>query len=134
MRKLDNIWHLEENEDITYIFEQLIKREVLSLGLPEPEYHPISSNIELERLIEQNTRPDLLISSMSKSPITRLQILQKVRNRYHAKILPIIIFTGGLDSDFLEGARNLGNIYYLQKPADKTVLKRIIKEICLSMD
>lgn len=117
------------NLTVLIVDDELVNRQVLLNHLSLENYcvAQASNGIEALALIEQGLTPDLILLDVMMPRMTGYEVCRKIRERFPANELPILMLTAKNQvSDLVEGL-NAGANDYLNKPISKNELLSRIK-------
>ncbi len=85
---------------------------------------------QLMHLLKKKTTifPDVLFLDLNMPRKNGFECLTEIRVTEALKNLPVIIFSTSFDPDVVRELYNTGARYYIRKPSDFSVLKRIIHD------
>lgn len=131
---LNNIVQLETDttqkpRNILIIDDEKLNLQVLVnyLALENYAVTQASNGIEALEIIESGYKPDLILLDVMMPKMTGYEVCQKLRDRFPATELPIVLLTAKTQiQDLVEGL-NLGANDYITKPVSKDELLARIK-------
>ena len=101
---------------ILIVFDDEILRKVLTLGLKNAGYEPITAaNGEEAIPLVQQEKPDIILADLHIPVMDGLRFLRWVRGEA-AMTTPVVIFTRSVQADILREAKEAGATFILRKP------------------
>ncbi|HEY9653432.1 MAG TPA: SpoIIE family protein phosphatase, partial [Coleofasciculaceae cyanobacterium] len=121
--------HLTGEFKILIVDDEPVNRQVLSnhLSLQNYDITQAISGQEALEIVENGLKPDLILLDVMMPRMTGYEVTQKLRDRFPATDLPILLLTAKTQvSDLVQGL-NVGANDYLTKPITKDELLARIK-------
>lgn len=117
-----NILVVDDEQDVQALFEQRFRKDIRANALSLAFAH---SGEEALYYLQQHGHEALLILSDINMPgMTGLELLQRIRERYTAPALPVLMISAYGDDDNRSLALSLGADDFLTKPLDFTQLRQ----------
>lgn len=110
---------IDDELSILASINRQLKNENLEVDL---ENNPDNALIRLE-----NSRYDLVITDIKMTPITGLDVLQIMKEKYAG--IPVIVLTGFVDDKILNQVKNIGCDDLIIKPVRKKTLVAAIRNL-----
>ena len=102
-------------------------RHVLSLKLRNAGYEVVTATDGEEALeVCLSDLPDLVCTDFQMPYLSGLELCRRLRENEHTREVPVLLLTGHLMGNELEGLRELGLAGWLSKPPDLEQLTQLI--------
>ncbi len=112
---------VDDETDVRILFEQRFRREIRS---KEMEFvFAYSGEGALEALKELDHKVVLILSDINMPGMSGLELLKKIKDRYHQPPPKVMMITAYGDEDNYKTSMQLGADDFLTKPLDFKLLK-----------
>ena len=92
------------------------------------EVHSFSSSVAAKAAIEREAF-DCLCLDLEMPDVHGFDLARQARTTTHNRTTPIIIVTGRDESDTMKQSFAVGGTFFLQKPVDRTKLKKLLSSV-----
>ncbi|MBD2484924.1 SpoIIE family protein phosphatase [Planktothrix sp. FACHB-1365] len=124
-----------ETIKILIVDDEVVNRQVLfnNLSLNNYAVYQATNGEEALELIEHGLKPDMILLDVMMPKVTGYEVTQKLRERFNATELPIILLTAKTQVQDIVTGLNMGANDYMMKPfAKDELLARIRTHINIS--
>lgn len=116
---------VDDEQDMQTLFQQRFRKEIRE-GIVDFAF-AISGEQALEYLTENNHEAVLILSDINMPGMSGLELLERIKQKYHAPPPVVMMITAYGDADNYNHAMQLGADDFLTKPIDFTLLKEKLK-------
>lgn len=115
----------DDDMDDRLFFQDAVDDLHLSVNL-----FTVADGVELmEFLINSlDQLPDILFLDLNMPRKSGYECLTEIKLNHNLKVIPVVIFSTSLDPVIVDQLYNNGAHYYIRKPGDFNVLKKVIQE------
>ena len=118
---------VDDERDVQTLFEQRFRKEIKN---GEVNFvFAFSGEDALVYLNEHEHEAVLILSDINMPGMSGLQLLEKIKNKYHKPPPVVMMITAYGDPENISTAQQLGADDFLTKPLDFTLLKEKLKTI-----
>ena len=118
---------VDDEQDVKILFEQRFRKEIKNNEIDF--VFAFSGEEALEYLSENNHKAVLILSDINMPGMSGLELLGKIKQKYHAPPPRVMMITAYGDKENYETAMKLGADDFLTKPVEFEMLKQKLKEI-----
>ena len=116
---------VDDEQDMQTLFQQRFRKEIRE-GIVDFAF-AISGEQALEYLKENHHEAVLILSDINMPGMSGLELLERIKQKYHAPPPVVMMITAYGDADNYNHAMQLGADDFLTKPIDFTLLKEKLK-------
>ncbi|MCW2119689.1 response regulator [Flavobacterium sp. 7A] len=115
----------DDDMDDCLFFQEAMEELSLSMTLTT-----VNDGVQLMNFLNSNTLalPDALFLDLNMPRKSGFECLTEIRLNQNFKELPVVIISTSLDTDVINKLYINGAHYYIRKPGDFNVLKKVIQE------
>lgn len=118
---------VDDEKDIQPLFEQRFRKEIKSGEINF--VFAFSGEEALDRMIEYKHEAVLILSDINMPGMSGLDLLDKIKQSYHAPPPVVMMITAYGDSENYKKAMSMGADDFITKPVDFNALKDKIKTL-----
>jgi len=116
---------VDDEQDMQTLFQQRFRKEIRD-GIVDFAF-AISGEMALDYLKNNHHEAVLILSDINMPGMSGLELLDKIKTKYHTPPPIIMMITAYGDQDNYNQAMKLGADDFLTKPVDFTLLKEKLK-------
>ena len=116
---------VDDEQDMQTLFQQRFRKEIREATVAFA--FAISGEQALEYLKENHHEAVLILSDINMPGMSGLELLERIKQKYHAPPPVVMMITAYGDADNYNHAMQLGADDFLTKPIDFTLLKEKLK-------
>jgi two-component system, chemotaxis family, chemotaxis protein CheY len=118
---------VDDEADVQPLFEQRFRKEIRDGEIKFS--FALSGELAFSFLEQHPSEVVLILSDINMPGMSGLELLQKIRQRYHSAPPAVMMITAYQDEESYQQAMQYGADDFLSKPLDFTLLKEKLKTV-----
>lgn len=119
MNRTKTIMMIDDDEDDRYLFEKIFNEINTNIRVT-----PVESGIDAIELLNQGSKPDLILIDVNMPSMDGYECLDKIRDCNNCSCIPVIMMSTSVVDPLKKGV----NRFY-RKPSETNQLRKMLEEI-----
>lgn len=121
----------DDDLDDRLFFQDAVEELCLSINLIT-----VCDGVELMDFLNSGIEqlPDVLFLDLNMPRKSGYECLSEIKSSETLRTIPVVIFSTSLDTDVVNNLYDIGANYYIRKPGDFNVLKKVIHEATVLLE